>query len=192
MKGKGSSSKQNKGKGKEKNWQRREQEQENEEQYQQQKSVRRQRQGHEAQQELNLGVSMDSSKERRVQLHFERRAFCRRARASEWKNSRVARLFVSLLKNARAADILHLVHFENLGKQVLVLSPESRSVSGVGAPGVVPWPVTWYLARYRRSHVWYTGTRPRIEALVHDFQQFAAKVRWKWHFREEPRGFTFI
>ena len=28
-----------------------------------------------------------------------------------------------------------------------------------------------------------------MEALVHDFQQFAAKVRWKWHFREEPRGF---
>ena len=135
---------------------------------------------------------MDSRRERRVQRHFERRAFCRRARASERKNSRVARLFVSLLKNARAADILHLVHFENLRKQVLVLSPDSRSVSEVGASEVVPWPVIWSLARYHRSHVWYTGTRPRMEALVHDFQQFAAKVRWKWHFREEPRGFTFI
>ena len=28
-----------------------------------------------------------------------------------------------------------------------------------------------------------------MEALVQDFQQFAAKVRWKWHFRAEPRGF---
>ena len=98
-------------------------------------------------------------------------------------------LSVNLLKNARAADILHLVHFENLRKQVLVLSPESRSVSEVGASEVVPWPVIWSLARYHRCHVWYTGTRPRMEALVHDFQQFAAKVRWKWHFREEHRGF---
>ena len=89
-----------------------------------------------------------------------------------------------LLKNARAADILHLVHFENLRKQVLVLSPESRSVSEVSASEVVPWPVIWSLARYHRSHVWYSGTRPR-----NDFQQFAAKVRWKWHFREEPRVF---
>ena len=63
--------------------------------------------------------------------------FCRRARANERKNSRVSRLFVYLLKNARAADILHLVHFENLRKQVLVLSPESRSVSEVGASEVV-------------------------------------------------------
>ena len=59
----------------------------------------------------------------------------------------------------------------------------------VSASEVVPWPVIWSLARYHRSHVWYTGTRPRMEALVHDFQQFAAKVRWKWHFREEPKGF---
>ena len=131
---------------------------------------------------------MDSRKDRRVQRQFERRAFCRRARANERKNSRVSRLFVYLLKNARAADILHLVHFENLRKQVLVLSPESRSVSEVGASEVVPWPVIWSLARYHRSHVWYTGTRPRMEALVHDFQQFAARVRWKWHFREETQG----
>ena len=59
----------------------------------------------------------------------------------------------------------------------------------VSASEIVPWPVIWSLARYHRSHVWYTGTRPRMEALVHDFQQFAAKVRWKWHFREEPKGF---
>ena len=86
-------------------------------------------------------------------------------------------------------QLTSLVHFENLRKQVLVLSPESRSVSEVSASEVVPWPVIWSLARYHRSHVWYSGTRPRMEALVHDFQQFAAKVRWKWHFREEPRGF---
>ena len=98
-------------------------------------------------------------------------------------------MFVYLLKNARAADILHLVHFENLRKQVLVLSPESRSVSEVSASEAVPWPVICSLAKYHRSHVWYSGTRPRMEALVHDFQQFASKVRWKWHFREEPRGF---
>ena len=113
---------------------------------------------------------MDSRKERRVQRHFERRAFCRRARASERKNSRVSFLFMYHRKNARAADILHLVHIENLRKQVLVLSPESRSVSEVDASEVVPWPVIWSLARYHRSHVWYTGTRPRMEALVHDFQ----------------------
>ena len=94
-----------------------------------------------------------------------------------------------LLKNARAVDILHFVHFENIRKQVLVLSPESRSVSEVSASEVVPWPVIWSLARCHRSHVWYSGTRPRMEALVHNFQKFAAKVRWKWHFREEPRGF---
>ena len=94
-KGKGSSSKQNKGKGKgkgKKDWQRQEQEQEYEEQCQkQQKSVRWQRQGHEAQQELIPGVSKDSRKERRVHRHFERRAFCRRARVNERKNSRVSR-----------------------------------------------------------------------------------------------------
>ena len=132
---------------------------------------------------------MDSRKERRVQRHFERRPF---ADVQGPANGRIHELPVCLcifLKNARAADILHLVHFENLRKQVLVLSPESRSVSEVGASEVVPWPVIWSLARYHRSHVWYTGTRPRMEALVHDFQQFAAKVRWKWHFREEPRGF---
>ena len=92
---------------------------------------------------------------------------------------------MSLLKNAREADILHIVHFENLGKRVLVLSPEARSVSEVGASEVVPWPVIWSLSRYHRN----TGTRPRMEDLVQDFQQFAAKVRWKWHFRAEPRGF---
>ena len=111
-------------------------------------------------------MSKDSRKERRIQRHFERRAFCRRARASERKNSRVARLFVSLLKNAREADILHIIHFENLRKQVLVLSPEARSVSEVGASEVVPWPVIWSLSRYHKSHVWNTGTRPRMEALV--------------------------
>ena len=47
-------------------------------------------------------------------------AYCRRARASERKNSRVGRLFVSLLKNARTANILHIMHFENLGRQVLL------------------------------------------------------------------------
>ena len=88
-------------------------------------------------------------------------------------------MFVSLLENARAADILHIMHFENIGRQVLVLSPESRSVSEVGVSGVVPWPVFWCLARYHKSHVWNTGSRLRMEALVQDFQQFAAKVRWK-------------
>ena len=47
----------------------------------------------------------------------------------------------------------------------------------------------WSLSRYHKSHVWNIGTRPRMEALVQDVQQFAAKVRWKWHFRAEPRGF---
>ena len=54
------------------------------------------------------------------------------------KNSRVGRLFVSPLKSARAADILNIMHFEKLRRQVLVLSPESRSVSEVGVSGVVP------------------------------------------------------
>ena len=53
-----------------KDWQRQEQEQEYEEQCQKQRSVRRQWQGREAQQELNLGVSMDSRRERRVQRHL--------------------------------------------------------------------------------------------------------------------------
>ena len=122
---------------------------------------------------------------------FERRAFCTRARASERKSSRVARLFVSLLKNARAANILHLV------LSILRIS-ESKCLCCLPILGpcrrlvlseVVPWPVIWSLARYHMSQVWYTGTRPRMEALVRDFQHFAAKVRWKWHFREEPRGF---
>ena len=108
------------------------------------------------------------------------------------RNSLVSRLFVHLLQNARAADILHLVHFENLRKQVLVLSPESRSTSEASASEVVPWPVIRSLARYHRSHVWYSGTRPRMEVLVRDFQQFAAKFRWKWHFRKETRGFLPI
>ena len=146
------------------------------------KSLQRQRQGQEAQQKLNPVVGKGSRKERRVQRHVVRRAYCRRARASERKKSRVGRLFVSLLKNARAADILHIMHFENLRRQVLVLSPESRSVSEVGVSGVVPWPVIWCLAGYHKSHVWNTGSRPRMEALVQDFQQFAAKVRWKWPF----------
>ena len=49
------------------------------------------------------------------------------------------------------------------------------------------WPILWSLARYLRSHVWFNGARPRTEALVQHYQQFAAKVRWKWHFRGEPR-----
>ena len=54
---------------------------------------------------------------------------------------------MNFLKNARADDILHLVLFENLRKQILVLSPESRSVTEVGASQVFfpgrsfgPWP----------------------------------------------------
>ena len=187
---KGSSSKQNKGKGKGKKTGKgkgKNKSTKSSAKNNKKKNVSWQGQRHEAQPELNSGVSMDSRKERRVQRNFERRAFC--ARTNERKNSRVSRLFVYLLKNARAADNLHLVHSENFRKQVLVLSPESRSVSEVGASEVVPWLVIWSLARYQRSHVWYTGTRPRMEALVHDFQQFAAKVRWKWHFREEPREF---
>ena len=125
-------------------------------------------------------VGKGSRKERRVQRHVVRRAYCRRARASERKKSRVGRLFVSLLKNARAADILHILHFENLRRQVLVLSTESRSVSEVGcfwggslAGHLVSCQVSQVSCEEHRC------SRPRMEALVQDFQQFAAKVRWK-------------
>ena len=83
--------------------------------------------------------------------------------------------------------------FENLRKQVLVLSPDSRSVSEVGASEVVPWPVIWSLARYHRSHVWYTGTRPRMEALVHDFSTVRSQGSVEMAFqRGTPWDLTFI
>ena len=75
---------------------------------------------------------------------------------------------------------------------MLVLSPESRSVSEVGVSGVVPWPVIWCLVWYHKSHVWNTGSRPRMEAVVQDFPQFAAKAWWKWHLGGETKVFTSI
>ena len=68
-----------------------------------------------------------------------------------------------------------MLQFENLRRQVLVLSPESRSVSEVGVSRVVPWPVIWCLAGHHKSHVRNTGSRPRMEALVQDFQQFTVQ-----------------
>ena len=118
------------------------------------------------------------------------RPFCRRARASERKKSRVGRLFVSLLKNARAADILHIMHFENHRRQVLVLV--YRVSFGFGG-----WVfLVWFPGRSSGVLLGITSlmcgtpcSRPRMEARVQDFQQFAAKVRWKWHFRGETKAF---
>ena len=76
-----------------------------------------------------------------------------------------------------------------LDGKCLCCLPSLVRLSEVGVSGVVPWPVIWCLARYHKSHVQNTGSRPRMEALVQDFQQFAAKVRWKWHFRGETKAF---
>ena len=73
-----------------------------------------------------------------------------------------------------------IMHFENHRRQVLVLSTESRSVSEVEcfwggslAGHLVSCQVSQVSCEEHRC------SRPRMEARVQDFQQFAAKVRWK-------------
>ena len=65
--------------------------------------------------------------------------------------------------------------------------PKLGLCSEVGASEVVPSPVIWSLSSIMGLTC---GTLERDRGwklFVHNFQQFAAKVRWKWHFREEPR-----
>ena len=88
------------------------------------------------------------------------------------------------MRGASLEDWCFLAGFGKLRENLNVYNHDTRSV--VVAGDIVPWPVTWVLARYNRKHRWCFSSRPDCGAVRTALASFESKIKWQWWFRDTP------
>ena len=82
---------------------------------------------------------------------------------------------LAVMRGASLEDWCFLAGFGKLRENLNVYNHDTRSV--VVAGDIVPWPVTWVLARYNRKHRWCFSSRPDCGVARTALASFESKVK---------------
>ena len=100
------------------------------------------------------------------------------------KKTKQRRCF-QLLAGGSAVDIVWIHQFEELCKRLYIYDHDEKTVRHPHPTQDVPWPIIWSLASYHKNHIFVGGTKPNLEHLRQEVQQFIHKTKWKWIHRHD-------
>ncbi len=86
--------------------------------------------------------------------------------------------FSELTRECSAADVLQLVHFEDLCQSVYLLDWPRRAVTH---PTLceIPFFVTFFAARFHRKHRFLFKGRPKLDDILSSCTSFLNKFQWR-------------
>ena len=78
-----------------------------------------------------------------------------------------------------------LAGFAELCKRLYIYDHADKTMRHPHPTQDVPWPIIWSLASYHKNHIFVGGTKPNLEHLRQEVQQFIHKTKWKWIHRHD-------